>query len=222
MGLIAEDVPEALATQDRKGISTADAIGVLTASERPDELGDYLEFGVCFGLSMACMHRVVQRHGIEQMRLFGFDSFEGLPDAARTDDGGYWAPRMFKSDITMTRRFLTRAGIDWSRVTLVKGWFSDTLNDDVIARFCLRKASVIMVDSDMYLSARQALEFCRPLIGERAIIVFDDWHSGGLDARDMGEKRAFGEFLKDGEFDAEPVGHYAPNAKIFLVSRRAC
>ena len=31
VGLIAEDVPEALATPDRKGISTADAVGVLTA-----------------------------------------------------------------------------------------------------------------------------------------------------------------------------------------------
>ena len=197
-----------------------EALQVLLTNEDVEELGDYLEFGVCFGSSLACMYRVAKRHGIHQMRFFGFDSFEGLPDVARTDDGGYWSPRMFKSDIRMTRRCLAEAGIDWEHgVTLVKGWFSETLNNDLVERYHLRKASVIMIDCDMYLSAKQALDFSGPLIRDQAVVILDDWYSGGLDEKNRGERRAFEEFLSCGEFEAEALGRYAPNAKVFKVSR---
>ena len=42
-------------------------------------LGDYLEFGVSRGHSMASMHRVISRLKLDRVRLFGFDSFEGMP-----------------------------------------------------------------------------------------------------------------------------------------------
>ena len=45
------------------------------------------------------------------MRLIGFDSFEGLPTEAKTDDAGYWSPRMFKADIRITKWFLDRAAV---------------------------------------------------------------------------------------------------------------
>lgn len=193
---------------------------LLSSREGGDRLGDYLEFGVCFGSSLASMYHVANRHGFDQMRFFGFDSFEGLPKAAKTDDGGYWSPRMFASDIEWTKKFLTRAGVDWQRINLVKGWFSDTLTGDLIDRHRLRKASIIMMDCDMYLSARQALDFCGPLIRDQAVIIFDDWYSGGLDERNMGEKRAFEEFLAaNADLTSEPLGRYAPNAQVFMVSR---
>ena len=72
------------------------AVDLLLEDESKAELGDYIEFGVCFGRSLASMHRVAKRRGLDRMRLIGFDSFEGLPPEAKTDDAGYWAPRMFK------------------------------------------------------------------------------------------------------------------------------
>jgi len=195
---------------------------LLSERERVDRLGDYLEFGVCFGSSLASMYHVALRHGVSQMRFFGFDSFEGLPTTARTDDGGYWSPRMFASDIEWTKRFLTRSGVDWQRVVLVKGWFGETLTGELIEAHRLRKVSVIMMDCDMYLSALEALECCGPLIQERVTIIFDDGYSGGLDERNMGEKRAFEEFLAANEdLECESLGRYAPNAQVFLVSRVA-
>ena len=155
------------------------------------------------------------------MRLIGFNSFEGLPSEAKTDDAGYWAPRMFKADIRITKWFLNKAGVDWSRVTLVKGWFSETLNDATVEALQLNKASLIMIDCDMYRSAREALDFCAPLIDDQAIIIFDDWYSGGLDQKNLGEKRAFEEFLTGrNSFIAEPIARYGPNARVFKVSRR--
>jgi O-methyltransferase len=185
-------------------------------------LGDYLEFGVCQGTSMACMSRALQAFPLEQVRLFGFDSFEGLPDTAETDDGGLWHPGEYKYDVQLATEFLTQQGVNWDRVFLIQGWFSETLNDALVCRHHMTKASVIMVDCDMYLSAREALIFCGPLIRDAAIIFFDDWHAhaGRLAESNMGEKRAFEEFLHaNPQFAAEQLSSYHANAEVFLVTR---
>ena len=188
-----------------------------------EPLGDYLEFGVCHGASLACMHRALASLAIPEVRLFGFDSFAGLPPEAETDEGSVWFPGQYRSSLAFTRRFLDRAGVDWGRVTLIKGWFQDTLTEAAIARHAIRKASVIMVDCDIYSSARQALAFCEPLIRDRAAILFDDWRSAGdLAARGLGEKRAFDEFLAEHpDIAAVEVESYTANAAVFMVSRTA-
>jgi len=54
-----------------------------------------------------------------------------------------------------------------------------------------------MIDCDLYSSAKQALDFCAPLIVGQTIIFFDDWGGGtSLDKENLGEKRAFLEFLQ--------------------------
>ena len=184
-------------------------------------LGDYLEFGVYNGTSMICMHRVLGELGFDSIRLFGFDSFEGLPETAAKDDEGTWHPGQFSCDYEFTRKVLDLEDVDWNRIFLIKGWFSDTLNDDLIRKYNITNASVIMIDCDMYLSAKEALNFCAPLIQKEAVILFDDWYSGDrLADRNLGEKRAFDEFLSENPyFKAEELNSYTKNAKIFLITR---
>lgn len=50
-----------------------------------DGLGDYLEFGVFGGASLGCMWRATEALGLTDVRLFGFDSFEGLPPVAEEE-----------------------------------------------------------------------------------------------------------------------------------------
>jgi O-methyltransferase len=186
-----------------------------------DALGDYLEFGVCHGTSMMCMHRTLENLKLSTPRLFGFDSFEGLPDEASHDDDGAWLPGQFDSDYEYTRHLMTRGGVDWDRTTLVKGWFHDTCNDELIARCKIEKASVILIDCDMYASSKTALTFCAPLIRDAAMIMFDDWYAfeGQLADRNLGEKRAFEEFLAENpQFTAEERPAYHENSKAFLVT----
>jgi O-methyltransferase len=163
-------------------------------------MGDYLEFGVCHGTSMLCMHNALQRESVAGVRLFGFDSFDGLPEEANHDDEGAWRAGWFKSSYDLTRQRLDKSGIDWNRTKLVKGWFSDTCTDAFLSENAIKRASVIMIDCDMYLSAKQALTFCAPLIDDGTIFFFDDWDSGGkkrLSDNNLGERRAFNEFLDE-------------------------
>ena len=184
------------------------------------EPGDYLEFGVYNGSSMLSMHRALKTAGITDVRLVGFDSFEGLPAAAAVDDGGVWEPGCYRSSLEYTRRRLEREGIDWNRTHLVKGWFSNTATPQTAAALNLRKAGVIMIDCDIYSSTVDALRFCEPLIVDRAVIFFDDWHSYALAEKGQGERRAFDEFLAaHRDIEAEPFEAYGVASEAFVLMR---
>ncbi|WPP49831.1 TylF/MycF/NovP-related O-methyltransferase [Catalinimonas niigatensis] len=188
-------------------------------------IGDYLEFGVHKGTSLSCMYQVLKEQQSNHVRLFGFDSFEGLPETAAYDDEGAWRPGEFKYPYKATRKYLDEKGIEWDKTILVKGWFSDTLNEQLIEQYAIQKVSLIMIDCDMYLSAKEALNFCAPLIKDKAVVYFDDWASrDNLAERNLGEKRAFNEFLEDNpHLTAKEIDRYIDiggkiNGAVFLVS----
>jgi len=187
--------------------------------------GDYLEFGVYVGTSLSCMHDVLAERGLDDVRLFGFDSFEGLPSDTDADETSRiipWRPGDMKAPYEVCQANLERRGVDPDRTTLVKGFFEDTLDPGLARRHGIRKAGVVMIDSDLYSSAKTALEFCEPLIGDHAVILFDDWCPTTLAAARTGERRAFEELLEaHPDLVAEELESYAPElAKVFLVSRR--
>lgn len=185
-----------------------------------ERLGDYLEFGVYNGTSLVSTFRETESMGLTHMRLFGFDSFEGLPPAAAIDDEGKWKPGAWRSELAFTEAVLDAEGVGRSRVFLVPGWFSHTCNAETAHRYGIAKASVIMIDCDIYTSAREALDFCAPLIKDQALVLFDDWHAGNLAARQLGERKAFEEWLAErGCFRAEPFGAYRAKSETFIVTR---
>ena len=157
--------------------------------------GDFLEFGVYYGTSLACMHQALGELGLDQVRIFGFDSFEGLPDSADKEPASPWRPGQYRSSLGMTRSYLRKRGVPLDKVVLEKGWFSDTLTPAFRERHAIRRASIVMVDCDLYSSTRDALAFAGPLLGPRTVIYFDDWHAARMAEKGEGERRAFEEFL---------------------------
>jgi O-methyltransferase len=203
-----------------------ECLQMLLRHEPAAALGDYLEFGVFHGSTLSCMHEARQSLGLQQMRLFGFDSFEGLPESAAGEDDGLWAPGQFKSSLQLTRDNLARWGVPADAVTLIKGWFSETAAPATRDRYAIKRASIIMLDCDLYSSTVEALAFCEPLMDARTVLVFDDWNAGGLAARNLGQRRAFDEFLaRHSEFTAEAIPglNYKDKADpvLFMVTRAA-
>lgn len=198
-----------------------DALRYLSSKPGNIQAGDYLEFGVCHGSSMLLMYEALQEESMDQMRLFGFDSFEGLPE----DDEGHWTKGSFSANENDVLKRFSENNVDLGRVHLIKGFYSDTLNDELLAKHDLKKAGVIMIDCDMYTSTIEALEFCEPLIQDEVVMVFDDWNP--LAQENKGEKRAFDEFLeKYSHFNAEEIGNYSYrpgdlHGKVFKISRAA-
>ena len=186
----------------------------------------YLEFGVYVGTSMACMYEATDAVGANALRLIGFDSFEGMP--ARSEDEERdpvwtWQPGQLYADMRLTRANLKRLGVPDGRVELVPGWFDESLTDETRSRLGIERASVIMMDCVLEASTLTALEFCAPLILDRAVVFFDDWGAGGLDERGLGEKRAFDRWLAahpEMTAAARPDLVYGKDSEAFLVERR--
>ncbi|WP_372794422.1 TylF/MycF/NovP-related O-methyltransferase [Pontiella sp.] len=197
------------------------ALRYLSEKYGPENVGDYYEFGVSRGSSMLLMYQETVKAGLDHVRLFGFDSFEGLP----ADNEGWWTEGDFCANIDDVRKRFANNKVDLSRINLVKGFYSDSLTDQLKTDLNMGKAGIIMIDCDMYSSTAEALEFCEPLIQDEVIMIFDDWNP--LAQQNMGEKRAFDEFLaKYRHFKAEEIGtyHYHPgdlHGKVFNITRQA-
>lgn len=180
--------------------------------------GLYLEFGVSRGTSLACVHNVLREAGVEDVRLIGFDSFEGMPAGSETEG---WQQGDFRSSLSATRRYLAGKGMDMKRVDLVQGWFADTLTPETRERLGLSTASLIMVDCDIYTASKEALEFCLPCIGDQAVIMFDDWGEAERMGK-VGQKEAFNEFLEANPgLKASELPGYNASSRVFHV-RREC
>lgn len=188
--------------------------GLTYLKERGIPLGDYLEFGVYQGTSLLCMYDAMEELKIDNMRLWGFDSFKGFPAPSKIDKKLLFTGD-FKADISFTKKLLNERNIDWRKVFLIKGFFHDTLNIKLVNDHNIQKASVIMIDCDMYSSAKESLNFCTHLIKDETIILFDDWNCTGDEG---GERKAFAEFLeKNPHLVAREFGTYYHNAQVFLV-----
>lgn len=190
-------------------------------AERPREaFGDYLEFGVYNGVSMSVAYAAIQAAGLEGTRLIGFDSFEGMPHGQAQDDAGVFTGGQLYFDEASARANMRRHGVDLARVTLVKGWYDDTLNDATVARLGLRRTSLVMIDCVIYPSTAAVLRFIEPLIGDSAVLIFDDWARRDSHLKSQGQKRAFDEFLAaHPEFTTVDLGEFPPHAKLFELRR---
>lgn len=122
---------------------------------RPETVpeGVAVECGVFTGTSI----RLIARLG---RPTFGFDSFEGLPETWDRADGAY-AKGFFAVD---------ELPIVPDNVTLVPGWFEDTLPRWTPPA----PIALLHVDCDLYSSTKTVLRALIPHCADGAVLVFDE------------------------------------------------
>jgi len=158
--------------------------------------GDYLEFGVYQGHSLQHAYREAQALGMLDMRFFAFDSFAGLPPPEGIDTSAVFPLQagMFACSQAQVEANLRQLGVDMSRIQLCSGLFSDTLNPATKRNLGIHQAALVLIDCDLYASAKVALDFVADLLVDGSIVIFDDWEIFGPDSG-KGEQLAFQEFL---------------------------
>ena len=181
--------------------------------------GDYYEFGLFKGFSFYWAYQTAADHDAKSLRFFGFDSFAGLPEVVdgpdATEDDFYQG--QYSCSYELVRSQLDNRGIDWSRAVLVKGYYSESLTDNLREQHAMGPVVIALIDCDLYASTVDVLRFLGPLIGDRSILIFDDWNCYRRND-DKGQRRAFNEFLS-GRPDtrAEPIFKYGTWGQGFLI-----
>ncbi len=198
-----------------------DAIHRALARRREElvgEEGDYYEFGVFRGFTFLSAQRACGELGLERIRLYGFDSFDGLPEVEGIDrTNNQFFEGQFACSKDEVVRNLTEHGIDWSRATLIEGFFSDSLTEGLKEELPLREVGVAFIDCDLYSSTVEVLAWLESLLADGSILLFDDWYSFGV-SPDLGQQKAFAEFLEShGEWVAEPFIEFEDHGKGFVL-----
>jgi O-methyltransferase len=186
--------------------------------------GDYLEFGVAEGLSfklaLVSAARFHPRGAAGSPRFFAFDSFAGLPPPDPSRDGTIWRAGEIDVPRAVFEDFIARAARGWD-VTVVPGFYSETLTPDLRRRVGLERAAFVTIDCDLYGSTLEALRFVTPLLQTGTLIYFDDWYfsHGDLSLGEAGACRAW--LAENPGISLADYGDVGIMAKMFLVQREA-
>lgn len=157
---------------------------------------DYYEFGVFRGYALYTAQAEARALGADAMRFYGFDSFQGLPDVPPVDsDGSMFFSGQFSCPRGFVERALRKNGADLSTITLIEGFFEDSLTPELQAGHPFRPVGVAVIDCDLYASTVPVLNWLDKLLQPGSILMMDDWRAFG-DRPDKGQQRALNEWLQ--------------------------
>ena len=116
--------------------------------------GLILEFGVRHGTSIR------QLASLTSKPIYGFDSFEGLPEDWHQES----------KEVYSTRGKIPKVP---AHVTLIPGWFEETL--PLFLEKHGEDIALINIDCDIYSSTKTVLDLLSPRIKKGTIILFDEY-----------------------------------------------
>lgn len=159
----------------------------LKIKHEPDDL--WLEFGVFNGTSINYISNFTD--GV----VYGFDSFEGLPED--------WRPGFEKGTFS-TNKKLPNVN---KNVVLIEGLFENTL-DNFLNLHLNKKISFIHLDADLYSSTKYVLDKIKTRLKKGTVIVFDELiNYPGYD-EENGELLSWYEFITENDIKYEWIGMY--------------
>jgi len=193
--------------------------------------GDILEFGVYSGRSLAALsyyndkyyqneNKINSESNINR-QIYGFDSFEGLPD---TEGHPRWKKQLFKYNhsyhptiknnqlITpkLVEDFFISSNLN--KPNIIKSYY-DKLKIDQI-----NKIALCHIDCDLYSSTKQVLNLIKDKLVDGSIIMFDDWFHYKANPN-KGEQKAYFEFLDENKnIQSYEFERYATFCKAFVIN----
>lgn len=149
---------------------------------------------VCVELGVASGRTInLIGHYLPLSKVYGFDSFDGLPEDWH--DG----VTLFKKGAFSTGGSMPNVPCN---VTLVKGWFNETL-PQFKAILGETPIALLHVDCDLYSSTKCGFDVLKNNIVPGTIIVFDElWNYTGFQEHEI---KAFVEFLNETGYDFEGI-----------------
>jgi O-methyltransferase len=137
--------------------------------------GDFVETGIWRGGACIMMAAVLAAHECNHRKVWGFDSFQGLPPPNETQyprdrgDRLFQFPQLAVSFEEVTDNF-RRVGLLSDQVHLVKGWFKDNVPVAPIEQI-----AILRLDGDLYESTVQVLDGFYFKVSPGGFCIIDDY-----------------------------------------------
>ena len=166
---------------------------------------DIYQFGVYTGNGLKKIAHSVKHFG----HLYGFDSFQGIPEEPKEEQAAYWTTDFRKGGYSAADAFnvynlsalmgaVAQIVNRPHNLTLIPGFFSSSLTPDLLRRHRFQPALHVDVDVDIFTSTMQCLEwmFINRLIVPSTFVRYDDWpnknatHGAAKGTTFYGQKKA--------------------------------
>jgi O-methyltransferase len=180
--------------------------------------GDYAEFGCYGGMTFRIAWSACHNVGYGA-HLWGFDSFEGLPDSEDARDHHVrWTPGWLATPLEEFHEICALGSIPRDRYTAVPGYYSVSLRPDAQGPRP-EKISFAYIDCDLYSSTLEVLTFLETRLRPGSVLGFDDWFCYSP-SRPSGERLAALEHFADSAWALVPFVQYGWYGMSFLVEDR--
>ena len=164
--------------------------------EKSSENGLNLEFGVFSGRTIN-----LSSEKYPERAFYGFDSFEGLPED--------WREGFLKGHFSLNGNFPPVN----SNVVLIKGLFSDSLED--FLKENQQSVSFLHIDCDLYSSTKYVLEKLKDRLRAGSIILFDEFYN--YPGWEEGEYKAWQEFSNSYNIKYDYIGYNINHEQVALI-----
>ena len=137
-----------------------------------------LEFGVADGYSFTKkLYATKYLKMDDRVMLYGFDTFEGMPEAKDiydkdiiANDG--WVKGQFKGNYESLNEYCSK---HYNNFSLFKGYFEDSLDITFLEKLKTELPILIWIDCDYYSSAKVVFDRLIPFIPNGCVIYFDEY-----------------------------------------------
>ncbi len=160
-------------------------------------LGNYYEFGCFRGGSLILNGQIIKFFSIfykelKNMKIFAFDSFQGLPEITIDDHNDpVWIKGAYSGSLEEVKKNVAKYRIN--NIEYIKGFYNDSLTEDLGEKMKIFPPSIIYIDVDLYSSTITILNWIDKIALPGTIVYFDDiWATGNHP--DSGEQRAIIEY----------------------------
>lgn len=159
--------------------------------------GEIMEFGVYQGGSINYFADKLKKN-----TLYGFDSFEGLPEK--------WRTGFEKGAFDLNGNLPSVAG----NVVLIKGWFKESLPVFLESNNIL-KVGLLHVDCDLYSSTKEILQLLANKIFKGTVIIFDEYFN--YVGWQNGEFKAFQEFISENKLSYDYIAYNSNHEQVAII-----
>lgn len=186
----------------------------------------YYEFGTGWGKSLTAFINAAKKYSkshnkdINNIQIFLFDSFKGLPKSNFPEDNHIsWDEGSFAYSKDYIVNLINNLNFPINNVTFIEGFYEKSLNNKCLINLSETPPSIITIDTDYYSSTNQVLNFLPPLLKSGTVFYFDDLFSFFLNEN-------YGQVKSIKEFNQKDIGKLYPltennfNGKCFIYSAK--